>query len=125
MVLIEQELSQRVLACAFAVHTELGPGLLESAYEECLSIELDTAGLNFQRQLMFPVMYKGKKTEKSFRVDLLVERKIVLELKSVAVMPPIFDAVVINYLRLLNCPVGYLINFHVMRLKDGIKRFVN
>jgi GxxExxY protein len=125
MKLVHEELRSRILKCAYAVHTELGPGLLEPAYEECLEIELQDNGLFVQRQFEFPLVYKGKTTKKSYRIDLLVENKVVIELKAVDTMLPIFEAVTINYMRLQKCPVGYLINFNVISLKDGIKTFYN
>jgi GxxExxY protein len=125
MALVEEKLCNSILKCVYAVHTELGPGLLESAYQECLEYELKAEGLYFQRELEFPLMYKGLKTTTKYRLDFLVERKVILELKAVESMPPIFDAVLINYLKLMDCRVGFLINYHVIRLKDGIRRFVN
>jgi len=102
----------------------MGPGLLESAYEECLAHELTLRGVPFERQKPMPVVYKGGKLDCGYRLDFLVQGKVVVELKSIDALAPIHDAIVLTYMRLAGCPVGLLINFNVALLKDGIKRFV-
>ena len=117
-------LSNRVLGCALEVHKALGPGLLESAYESALAYELSTAGLMAQRQVDVPVVYKKAKLDCGFRIDLLVEKQLVVELKSVESLLPLHEAQLLTYLKLTGCKVGLLINFNVRLLKSGIKRLV-
>lgn len=117
-------ISRRVLDAAMKVHTALGPGLLESAYEACLAQELKTAGLSVQTQVPLPVVYDGLKLEIGYRIDLLVDDLVVVEVKSVEALAPIHHAQVLTYLRLSGRSLGLLINFNVVHLKDGIKRFV-
>ena len=117
-------LSNRVLGCALEVHKALGPGLLESAYENALAYELSTAGLMAQRQVDVPVVYKKAKLDCGFRIDLLVEKQLVVELKSVESLLPLHEAQLLTYLKLTGCKVGLLINFNVRLLKNGIKRLV-
>ena len=117
-------LSNRVLGCALEVHKALGPGLLESAYESALAYELSTAGLMAQRQVDVPVVYKKAKLDCGFRIDLLVEKQLVVELKSVESLLPLHEAQLLTYLKLTGCKVGLLINFNVRLLKNGIKRLV-
>lgn len=119
------ECSGHVIDAAIKVHTALGPGLLESAYEACLAHELHTRGLRVQRQLPLPISYMGATIEIGYRLDLLVDRAIIVELKSVAKLLPVHEAQLLSYLKLSGCRVGLLINFHVPRLRDGIKRMVN
>lgn len=119
------EITERIIGAAIEVHKALGPGLLESAYEECLAKEFELVGLVFERQQPVPLEFKGIKLDCGYRVDFLVESRVVVELKSVEVVAPIFTAQVLTYLRLLNKQVGLLINFNVSVLKDGIKRIVN
>ncbi|MBI4458775.1 MAG: GxxExxY protein [Acidobacteria bacterium] len=116
-------LTERIIGCAIEVHRHLGPGLLETTYEAALCIELETAGLQFQRQPIFPVIYKGR-TIGEYRLDLLVEDKAVVEIKSVERFDPVFEAQVLTYLRVTDKKVGLLINFNSRILKDGIRRFV-
>lgn len=106
------------------VHRLLGPGLLESAYEECLSRELELHNLKVERQKPIPLVYKDVKLECGYRIDLLVESKIVVELKSIEAFAPIHEAIILTYLRLSGCRLGLLINFNVTILKDGIKRYI-
>lgn len=106
------------------VHTELGPGLLESAYEECLFYELTNAGLYVERQKPLPLVYKEVKLDTGYRLDLLVERKVIIEIKAVEAYNEIFTAQVLTYLRLTGCKLGLLLNFNVKSMKDGIKRIV-
>ena len=122
--LLDEELSHRVIGAAIDVHRELGPGLLESAYEECLCHELSLRGIRFQRQLEMPVRYKAVQLDCGYRIDLLVEDTLVLELKSVEAIAPIHKAQLLTYLRLSHKRVGLLLNFNVTVLKDGIVRMV-
>ena len=107
------------------VHTELGPGLLESTYQACLQFELHAAGFHSVQQLGLPVIYRGVKLELGYRIDVLVEDLVIVEIKSVEAISPVHYAQVISYLKLSGKSIGLLINFNVVRLKDGIKRFVN
>jgi len=118
------DITHKIIGAAIEVHRQLGPGLLESAYEECLARELSIRGIRFERQKPIPVVYKGIKLECGYRIDLLVERRIVVELKSIAEIAPIHEAVVLTYLKLSGNTVGLLINFHVTVLKDGIRRYI-
>jgi GxxExxY protein len=118
------ELTRRIIGAAIEVHRQLGPGLLESAYEECLSRELSLRGIGFERQKPVPVVYKSVKLECGYRIDLLVEGRIVVELKSIEQIGPIHEAVVLTYLKLSRTTTGLLINFHVPVLKDGIRRYI-
>ena len=124
MDLVYNELSTIVYNGIFAVHRALGPGLLESTYEICLKKELEDAGLLVEQQKTVPILYKGVELEAGYRVDLMVERKITLELKAVETMHPIYQAQLMSYLRLANCKLGFLVNFNVTLIKDGIKRIV-
>jgi GxxExxY protein len=117
--------SREVIAAALAIHRKLGPGLLESAYEACLACELEKAGFRVERQKAVPLVYESVKLDCGFRADLVVEGKIVVELKCKEALHPVDEAQLLSYLRLLNIPIGLLINFHVALLKDGIKRMVN
>jgi GxxExxY protein len=118
------ELSRCVLDAAFRVHTALGPGLLESAYEACLAHELTKAGLQVRTQVPLPLVYEGLRLEIGYRIDMLVEDLVVVEIKSVDAIAPIHHAQIISYLKLSDRNLGLLINFNVVHLKDGIKRFV-
>ncbi len=117
-----EELTDKILGAAIEVHRELGPGLLESAYEAALAHELSIRGVRFERQKEMPVRYKGFLIEVGYRLDLLVEDQVVVELKAVSEMHPIYEAQLITYLRLSGRRVGLLINFNVPLLKDGITR---
>jgi GxxExxY protein len=110
---------------AFAVHLELGPGLLESAYEGCFARELELRGIEYQRQLAVPLNYKGKLIEVGFRADVVIGGKLLLELKAVEQVIPVHKAQVITYLKVLNLPLGLLINFNEVLIKDGIQRVLN
>src|SRR3954454_19719566 len=116
------EITEKVIGAAIEVHRHLGPGLLESAYEECLCYELNVLGLRFERQVHLPIHYKGIQLQSADRMDLIVEDTVVVELKATEEMPPLYSAQVLTYLRSSNRPVGLLINFNVPALKDGIKR---
>lgn len=124
MILLHQELTGSILNCAYKVHTALGPGLLESAYEECLYYELEKIGLKTLKQKPMPLVYEEKKLDLGYRIDLLVEGKVILEIKSVDALNPVHFAQLMTYLKLSGCRVGFLINFNVESLKDGIKRII-
>lgn len=117
-------ISKLVINRAIQVHQTLGPGLLESVYKECLCHELVSAGLNVQKEKGIPVVWKDLKLEHGYRVDLMVENKVILEIKSIDSLADIHSAQMLTYLRLANCRLGLLINFNVTRLKDGVKRLV-
>jgi GxxExxY protein len=120
-----QEVSHAVITAAMRVHTELGPGLLESTYTACLQYELMQAGFRSATQVGLPVVYREVKLELGYRMDLLVENLVVVEVKSVDGISPVHQAQVLSYLKLSGKSIGLLINFNVVHLKDGIKRFVN
>ncbi len=117
-------LSKRVIGCALEVHRELGPGLLESAYEACLAHELTEAGVTFQRQCPLPVVYKAVRVDCGYRAGLVVERQLVVELKTAEQLLPIHEAQLLSYMKLAHVSVGLLINFNVRLLRDGLKRMV-
>jgi GxxExxY protein len=119
------EITGAIITASMKVHTALGPGLLESAYEACVAYELQKMGLRVERQKPIPVVYEGVKLDCGFRADLLVEGQVIAELKAKDSLHPIDEAQLLSHLRLLNLQVGLLINFHVVSLKDGIKRLVN
>ena len=119
-----EEIFKKVLDCAFEVHTNLGPGLLESVYEECLFIELQLAGLIVEKQKHLPLIYKGLKLESHLRLDILVENKIIVELKAVEELTDVHLAQTLTYLKLSGCKLGLLVNFNVTHLKNGIKRVI-
>jgi GxxExxY protein len=121
---VNDDFSRTVIGLAIDVHRELGLGLLESAYEECLAYELQQASIRFFRQEPVPIVYKGLSLDCGYRLDLLVEDRLVVELKSVEDLLPIFDAQVLTYMKLARKSVGLLINFNVPMLKMGLKRFV-
>lgn len=121
----ENELSHKIIGCAMKVHTELGPGLLENAYEECLFYELQQAGLSVSKQKALPLVYYDVKLDAGYRIDLLVENKVVVEIKAVDAFNDVHLAQVLTYLKLSGCKLGLLINFNVRSLKDGIKRVAN
>jgi GxxExxY protein len=118
------EITRKIIGCAIDVHNQLGPGLLESAYEECLHFELLTSGLFVERQKTLPVIYKTIKLECGYRIDLLVEKEVVVELKVVDAICEIHIAQVLTYLKFSQKHVGLLINFNVKTLKNGIRRLV-
>jgi GxxExxY protein len=121
----ENELSNKIIGCAIKVHKSLGPGLLESAYEECLFYELIKDGLVVEKQKALPLVYNEIKLECGYRIDLLVEGKVIVEIKSIDSFNDVHLAQVLTYLKLSKCKLGLLINFNVLILKDGIKRIVN
>ena len=115
-------ITQQIIGAAIAVHKEFGPGLLESVYEVCLMLEMENNGLKVASQVELPLWYKGKLTDKKFRIDLLVEDEIIVELKAVDSLLPIHEAQLLTYMKLTNKHLGLLINFNVPLLKDGIIR---
>jgi len=121
----ENEISKIIFDCALKVHKSLGPGLLESAYEECLFYELKKTGLKIVKQKPLPLIYEEVKLEIGYRVDIIVENKVIVEIKSVDALNDIHLAQVLTYLKLSNCKLGMLINFNVTLIKNGIKRVVN
>jgi GxxExxY protein len=116
-------LTEAIIGCAIEVHRQLGPGLLEATYEAALAVEFESSGLRFARQVIYPVLYKGKQIGE-YRLDLLVENEVVVEIKSVERFDPVFEAQVLTYLRVTNKRVGLLINFNSRLLHEGIKRFI-
>ena len=116
-------ITEKIIGCAIEVHRHLGPGLLESAYEECLTYELTKAGMKTERQKPVPVMYKEIRMECGYRIDLLVEDTVILELISVESFSPVHEAQLVTYLKLSKKMIGLLINFNVAVLKNGIKRY--
>lgn len=116
-------ITERIIGAAIEVHRALGPGLLESTYQACLDHELRQRGLFVEREKALPVVYKGVALECGYRVDLLVEQTVIIELKAVQELTAIHEAQIISYLKLSGCPVGLLINFNVRQLTQGIKRF--
>ena len=121
----ENEISKIIVDCAFKVHKSLGPRLLESSYEECLFYELKKSGLKVEKQKPLPLVYEEVKLEIGYRVDLIVENKVIIEVKSVDALNDVFLAQVLTYLKLSGCQLGLLINFNTNLIKNGIKRVVN
>jgi GxxExxY protein len=121
----ENEIGERVLGCALSVHRALGPGLLESAYETCLAHELTKAGLDFDRQLVLPVTYDGLVIDAGYRIDLLVRGRLVIEIKAVEKLVDVHRAQLLSYLKLGRFRLGYLLNFNVTLMKNGIVRIAN
>ncbi len=119
------KLSGRIIGAAIEVHKALGPGLLESAYEECMCLELDVMGLSFERQKPLPLLYREKKLDCAYRLDIVVENAIIVELKSCERIEPIHRAQVLTYLKLSGISLGLLLNFNVSLMRDGIVRIVN
>jgi len=119
-----RDLTERIIGAAIEVHRTAGPGLLESVYKECLCDELAEAGISFQREVMIPVTYKARTLAVGFRADILVASAVILEIKAVAALLPTHDAQIITYLRMSQYRIGLLMNFHALRLKDGLRRFV-
>ncbi len=117
-------LSNQVIGCAIEVHKRLGPGLLESSYERCLSFELTCAGIHHENQKELPIEYKKIKLDCGYRVDMMIRNEIIVELKSADRILPIHEAQLLTYMKLAGKKIGLLMNFNVCRMKDGIKRFV-
>jgi GxxExxY protein len=120
-----ERIGTEVVDAAFHVHREMGPGLLESIYEICMLEELRNRDLLVERQVQFPLVYKGKELKKVFAIDLLVERKVVVELKAVEELHSIHEVQLVSYMKLTDIKLGYLINFNVPLIKNGIKRKIN
>ncbi len=123
--LTAQQVSHAIITAAMKVHTELGPGLLESTYTACLQYELQNDGISSAAQVGLPVVYRGVKLELGYRMDLVVEELVIVEVKSVDGISPVHLAQILSYLKLSGKSIGLLINFNVVHLKEGIKRFVN
>ena len=121
---LESELTSRIILAAIEVHRYLGPGLLESAYESCLCRELTLQGIDFIRQPSLPVAYKGEEIDCGYRMDIVVQDRVILELKAVEKILPIHEAQLLTYLKLAQKKVGLILNFHCHLMKDGIKRMV-
>ena len=121
----ENEISNKIIGCAIEVHKKLGPGLLETAYQECLLYELKQAGLKVRKEKPMPIVYKEVKLDHGYRIDILVEEKVVIEIKTVEAFTDVHTAQVLTYLRLGDYKLGLLLNFHVTMLKRGIKRIIN
>ncbi len=117
--------TEAIIGAAIEVHRHLGPGLLESAYEECLCEELSLRGLPYKRQVALPITYKGKKLEVGYRIDILVNNEVVVELKTVDAILPIHEAQTLTYMRLGGWKVGLILNFYVPLMKNGVKRLVH
>jgi GxxExxY protein len=117
------DLSHQIIGCAMRVHSQLGPGLLESAYEECMAYELSKAGLPFEKQKGLPLVYETVRLDCGYRLDLLVAGQIIMEIKSVDAVHDVHVAQVLTYLKLSRCPLALLINFNVAHLRDGIRRY--
>ena len=120
----DKELTHNIIGAAIAVHRELGPGLLEAVYEECLAFELSQLGIDFVRQKPIPVVYRGNKLDCGYRADIVVAGRVIVELKATTSIAPVHDAIMLTNLRLSGCPIGLLINFHEAALKDGVHRYV-
>ena len=120
----ENELSKIIIGKAIEVHKQLGPGLLESAYQTCLMYELSDANLMVEKEKTLPIVYKNIKLDHGYRIDLLVEKKVVIELKTVEYLTDVHEAQILTYMKLGNYNLGLLLNFHVKMLKQGIKRFI-
>ncbi len=121
---IENNLSHVTIDCAIKVHKALGPGLLESAYKECLAFELSQEGFDVKREVAMPLVYKNITMDCGYRIDLLIEKKLIIEVKSVEALNDVYIAQVLTYLKLSGCRLGLLINFNVALLKNGIKRLI-
>lgn len=121
----ENEISKVVFECALKVHKTLGPGLLESAYEECMFYELKKSGLRVEKQKALPLVYEEVKLDVGYRIDIIIEDKFIVEIKSVEALNDVHLAQLLTYLRLSDCKLGLLINFNVKLLKDGVRRVVN
>ena len=118
------ELTQKIIGCAIEVHKHLGPGLLESAYEECLSYELTKNGLFNERQVPVPVIYKEVKLEMGYRIDILVEKEVIVELKAIECLAPVHEAQILTHLKFAKKKIGLLMNFNSLKLTDQLRRFI-
>ncbi|MEN9336335.1 MAG: hypothetical protein RLZZ500_1322 [Bacteroidota bacterium] len=120
-----EKIAKDIVNCAYQIHKQLGPGLLEKVYEICLEFELKNCGYEVKRQIKVPVNYKGIEFTECLRLDLIVNDSIIIEVKAVEISNPVWDAQIISHLKLTNKKIGFLINFNVPIIKQGIKRFVN
>ena len=120
-----EQIAKIVVNAAFKVHKELGPGLLERVYEVCLAHEIGKAGLKVSRQVAIPISYDGIVFDECLRIDLLIEDTVIIEIKAVDIVNPVWSAQIISHLKLTNKNLGFLINFNVPLIKNGIKRFIN
>ncbi|MFC0604019.1 GxxExxY protein [Winogradskyella pulchriflava] len=123
--MIYDKITENIIGAAIEVHKDLGPGLLESTYQECLFYELKTMGYSVQKEISQPIVYKDITLDHGYRIDLLVEHKIVIELKTVEKFTDVHTAQILTYMKLGNYPIGLLLNFNTKLLKNGIKRFIN
>ena len=123
--MMDEDITERIIAGAMKVHSALGPGLLESTYHACLQYEFAAAGLHFERQVRLPVVYRDVQLEVGYRIDFFVETSVIVELKAVEKLLPIHVAQLLSYLKLTGCRVGLLINFNVVHLRQGIRRVAN
>jgi GxxExxY protein len=121
---VVERIAKEIVDSCFAVHSELGPGLLESVYLVCLAHELERRGLRVEIQQPVPVLYRDIRLEAGFRMDLLVEKEVIVELKAVEAMHPVFEAQLLTYLKLAKKRLGFLVNFNVPKIKEGIKRMI-
>ena len=121
----ENQISSKIIGVAIEVHKQLGPGLLESTYETCLAFELKQQGLKLERQIALPVVYKDVKLDAGYRIDLLVENRVIIEVKSVDALADIHTAQLLTYLKLKEVKLGLLVNFNTVKVIDGLKRIVN
>jgi GxxExxY protein len=119
-----EHVASTIVDAGLKVHRALGPGLLESAYEHCLSHELQARGLTVGRQVLLPITYQGTTLDAGYRVDLMIDRRIIIEIKTVEALTPLHHAQILTYLKLSGCPIGFLMNFHVTLFKQGLKRMV-
>lgn len=122
---MDNKLTEKIIGAAIEIHRTLGPGLLESAYQECLFFELKSKGLKVEKEIALPIVYKDVKLDHGYRIDLLVENLVVIELKTVEDFTDVHFAQILTYMKLGNYPLGLLINYHTKLLKNGIKRFIN
>jgi GxxExxY protein len=120
-----EDITKRVIGCAIEVHRHLGPGLLESVYQQCFSLELRLSGIAVQHQVAVPIIYKGQVLASALRLDLLVENAVIVEVKAVQKIEPVFEAQLLSYLRLAKLRVGLLVNFNVGVMHEGIRRISN
>lgn len=118
------QITEKIIGSAIEVHKQLGPGLLESAYEECLAHELHTNNLEFTKQQPVPIIYKDIKLDCGYRIDLLVEKQVIVELKSIDAINPVHEAQILTYMKFAQKKIGLLMNFNVLKLKDGLKRYI-
>lgn len=121
---MDSKLTEMIIGAAINVHRVLGPGSLESAYQECLLFELRSIGLSVTKEIALPIIYRDIKLDHGYRIDLLVENKVVIEIKTVEAFTDVHTAQILTYMKLGNYPIGLLFNFHTKLLKDGIKRFI-